>query len=87
MKPAGSAAPAIHRSHRARRAQLAIDIPASGHQAAGIAHHAIALHQPAPPALAPHVVLHAYAWRHPAPPDRIATTRTARPSARSPPVS
>jgi hypothetical protein len=33
--------------------QLAFDDASSGHAAAGIAHHAIALHQPAPPLLAP----------------------------------
>lgn len=40
----------------ARRAprQLAIDHPVEpGHQAGGVAHHAIALHQPEPPAIAP----------------------------------
>ncbi|MDQ3367368.1 MAG: hypothetical protein M3680_18240 [Myxococcota bacterium] len=82
---AATAAPAVHRD-RARRAKLAIESPASGHQAAGIAHHAIALHQPPPPALAPYVVPLVSAWRHAAPPDRIDITRTARPAARGPPV-
>lgn len=36
-----------------RRNELAIDGPVSRHVASGLAHHAVALHAPAPPLLAP----------------------------------
>ncbi|MBA2542458.1 MAG: hypothetical protein H0V17_22645, partial [Deltaproteobacteria bacterium] len=43
----------VERDHDRDLEQLAIDHPIeSGHQAGGVAHHAVALHQPVPPAIA-----------------------------------
>jgi hypothetical protein len=68
-----------------RSDRLAIDeVP---HAAAGIAHHATALHQPPPPITSPVAVPHAETWRFEAPHDRIASAAVARPSARGPPVA
>ncbi|HWU88575.1 MAG TPA: hypothetical protein VN253_14935 [Kofleriaceae bacterium] len=66
--------------------QVAIDHrPADRHHAGGIAHHAAALHRPAPPLLAPLEVERA-AWRICARAEgRPYSTGTSRPTARGPP--
>jgi len=65
--------------------QLAIDAP-SGHAAAGIAHHAIALHDPPPPVLAP-IAIDRLTWQiEHAPTDHLVATTALRPSARGPPA-
>jgi len=67
-------------------AQLAFDHVPHGHAAAGIAHHAIALHQPLPPITTPVAAPHAETWRHAEPKDRATIASAARPTARGPPV-
>jgi hypothetical protein len=57
------------------------------HAASGIAHHAVALHQPPPPLLAPLAVPHATAWVHAAPTELVASNANARPNARGPPAT
>jgi hypothetical protein len=66
--------------------QLAFDDALDGHAAAGIAHHATALHQPAPPITNPLAVPHAETWRYAEPNDRIASARATRSTARGPPA-
>lgn len=70
------------------RGQLAIDDAAPrGHAALGIAHHAIALHQPPPPLLAPVAAPSAVAWTHAAPNERLSSAAPHRPTARGPPLA
>ncbi len=69
-----------------RRDQLAFDDVELAHDAAGLAHHAIALHQPAPPVLAPLAVdSPSLVVEHPV--DGLATSFALhRPQARGPPA-
>jgi hypothetical protein len=62
-----------------------VDPFAPAHAAAGIAHHATALHQPPPPMLAPLPVELAASWIVHAPCEAPTTTQLARPTARGPP--
>lgn len=76
---------------RARRDRTdgpaAIELAPSAHAAAGIAHHAIALHRPPPPLLEPLDVLRA-AWQiEHRPAARLHDDLHARPNARGPPAS
>jgi hypothetical protein len=65
----------------------ALDDAPSAHAAAGLAHHAIALHRPPPPLLEPLPVLRA-AWRLEHAPTRpLHDTQRARPNARGPPAT
>ncbi len=77
-----------HRSHRERRdGASTIDLAPSAHSAAGVAHHAIALHRPPPPLLEPLPVPRT-AWqleREPAP--QLHDALRARPNARGPPTA
>ncbi len=73
---------------RRDRTQLAIDGDvAPGHAAFGIAHHATALHKPAPPLLAPVATPNVETWTHAAPNERVSSAELARPTARGPPVA
>jgi hypothetical protein len=77
------------RQHGRRvREQLAIDhdIP-PGHAALGIAHHAMALHQPPPPLLAPVATPNVETWKHATPNERLTSAERGRPNARGPPVA
>lgn len=67
-----------------RSDQLAIDVPAHG--AAGIAHRAVALHQPPPPVLDALPVAFVPLWIEREPNERPTTAHTARPAARGPPA-
>ena len=67
-------------------AQLAIEGAPSGHEAAGIAHRATALHQPPPPTTTPIATPHAQPWEHARPHARTTAIERARPTARGPPV-
>jgi hypothetical protein len=67
-----------------RRDQLAIDVPAHG--AAGLAHRAIALHQPPPPVIAPLPVVRTMLWQEHEPNERLNVAYAARPAARGPPA-
>ncbi len=82
------AAPAGHRPHRERTdGASALDHAPSAHAAAGVAHHAIALHRPPPPLLEPLPVLRA-AWRLEHEPERsLHDALRARPNARGPPAT
>ena len=84
----GAAAPAEHRPHRDRTdGASTIDHAASIHDAAGVAHRAIALHRPPPPLLEPLPVPRA-AWRLECEPDRAPhDALRARPNARGPPAA
>jgi hypothetical protein len=64
-----------------------VDPYTPGHAAAGIAHRAVALHQPAPSLLAP-LPVELASWRivH-APSVAVSTTQLARPTARGPPAN
>ncbi len=83
------AAAGSHHSHRPHRdrGDRTLDHAPSAHTAAGVAHHAIALHRPPPPLLEPLPVLRA-AWRldH-APDSAIHDALRARPNARGPPAT
>jgi len=71
--------------HEKRSDQLAIDVPAHG--AAGIAHRAVALHQPPPPELAP-IAVDRLVWRDQLPPTDHELDRSAiQPQARGPPAA
>ncbi|MBA2538060.1 MAG: hypothetical protein H0V17_00370 [Deltaproteobacteria bacterium] len=74
----------VERDHDRDLEQLAIDHPIeSGHQAGGVAHHAVALHQPVPPAIA---LVTACELQHAPPVLPIAVTApAAQPAARGPP--
>jgi hypothetical protein len=76
-----------HHQHgkRKRSDQLAISAPAHGHAAAGIAHHATALHQPPPPLLAPVTRPVATTFVHAEPNERVSIAEASRPVARGPP--
>ena len=75
----------IERDHHRRHGdQLAIDHPAHG--AAGIAHRALALHQPATPLLAPLPIARAMLWLEREPNERLTAADAARPAARGPPA-
>jgi len=74
-----------HGHEHRKRDQLAFDH--APHAANGIAHHATALHQPAPPLTTPVAAPHAEAWRFAEPSDRIDLASAIRPSARAPPVA
>lgn len=67
--------------------QLAFDHVPHGHAAAGIAHHATALHQPPPPILTPVTAPIAETWTHAAPTARVSIAHASRPTARGPPVA
>lgn len=83
-----SGRPCLHpKPAKPKRDQLAFDRLPTGHTAAGIAHHATALHQPAPPLTAPVAAPHAETWRFEAPNARGSITYAARPSARGPPLA
>lgn len=76
---------------RARRDRkggpAAIDLAPSAHAAAGVAHHAIALHRPPPPLLEPLAVLRA-AWQlEHQQVSRLHDSQRAQPNARGPPAS
>jgi hypothetical protein len=73
-----------HRPHR-ERGDRTLDHAPSTHTAAGVAHHAIALHRPPPPLLEPLPVLRP-AWRLEHAPDAaLHDAQRARPNARGPP--
>jgi hypothetical protein len=83
------AASESHHSHRPHRdrGDRTLDHAPSPHSAAGVAHHAIALHRPPPPLLEPLPVLRA-AWRlEHAPDSALHETLRARPNARGPPAT
>ena len=67
--------------------QLAIDTETPGHAAAGLAHHALALHQPPPPDIAPLHVPCASARCEAAPDDQIHSIVAACSAARGPPAA
>lgn len=76
------------RRHVDADGQLAIDHPIeSGHQAGGVAHHALALHQPSPPLLAPLPVVRGESRVVLAVADLRFTRTMARPAARGPPAT
>jgi hypothetical protein len=90
--PAATAIDAHEHAHpprrrRSSRGPLSIDVPAAGHVAAGIAHRALALHQPAPPPREPAVVVRATWWIVDAPIERTTQAHETRPTARGPPPS
>ena len=70
--------------HADRDEQLAIDVPAHG--AAGIAHRAVALHQPSPPVTEPLAVTVVPRWIEHTPNERLLAADAARPAARGPPA-
>jgi hypothetical protein len=74
--------------HLTHRGQLVLDdeLP-PGHAALGIAHRALALHEPPPPELAPVAMPHVATWTYGAPNERLTSAERARPSARGPPVA
>lgn len=75
----------LHRKPPANR--LAYHAAAGGHAAAGIAHHATALHAPPPPITQPITSPCAETWLHAAPNARLSIAHAARPSARGPPIA
>lgn len=86
--PAPAERVAPRKQRRRDRTQLAIDKDvAPGHAALGIAHHATALHKPAPPRLAPVATPNVESWTYAAPNERISSAELARPTARGPPVA
>jgi hypothetical protein len=72
---------------RAHAERGTISAPAHGHAAAGIAHHATALHQPPPPLLAPVTQPVATTFVHAAPNERVSIAEASRPVARGPPAA
>ena len=82
-------ASAISASDSKRKAsdQVAIGQFETNHAAAGLAHHALALHRPAPPLIAPLPVDRLILWVSDAPIERPVLASTTRPSARGPPAS
>ena len=70
---------------RATSDQLAIDVP-DGHAASGIAHHALALHQPPPPVVDPTPLQQPLIFVDRQPNERVAIPHAAPPSARGPPA-
>ena len=74
-------------SHRTSRKQNQLAFDRVTHAAAGIAHHATALLDPPPPITSPVAAPHAETWRHAEPVARISSVRTARSSARGPPLA
>jgi hypothetical protein len=78
---------AVFQHASADRDELAIDHPIeSGHQAGGVAHHAIALHQPAPPLLVPLPVVRTELRVESGPAAQLCTLTTALSMARGPPA-
>jgi hypothetical protein len=65
----------------------AIEHRSSGHAAAGIAHHAIALHRPPPPLLEPLSALRTASQIELAPDLQVSHAPLARPNARGPPAA
>ena len=75
------------RQKRTRATQLAIDVAPVGHSATGLAHHALALHAPAPPAYASSAA-RPIVWELAATPSsRPSEVSVARPQARGPPTA
>lgn len=72
--------------HDHTRGVLAVDVAPSGHEAAGLAHHALALHEPPPLLTTPVAEPRVWVWLHPAPIERLTSIGYARPTARGPPV-
>lgn len=77
--------PVDERPKRRRVDQLAFDLERSGHAAAGLAHHALALLDPPPPVLAPIAVDRQIVRAVTTLADRLPTTTVARVNARGPP--
>ena len=85
-EPAVADRPHAHAPVRSRP-RLAFHDPAIDHAAAGLAHRALALHQPPPPAIAPIAVPRASWWVIGTPIVRTDEPSLARPTARGPPIA